>query len=112
MTKGLSTWTVAGNLRNYLSMIKVLPADDHDIVRAGLRRIVEESGDMVVVAEAADGAAAIRRALARPPDVAVLDLSMPGMDALEVIGRLQCYYPGLPILILTMHDEEQFVVRA
>ena len=93
-------------------MIKILLADDHDIVRAGLRRIVEESGDMVAVAEAADGAAAIRQALARPPDVAVLDLSMPGMDGLEVIGHLQCHYPRLPILILTMHDEEQFVVRA
>ncbi|MBM4275855.1 MAG: response regulator transcription factor [Deltaproteobacteria bacterium] len=93
-------------------MIKVLLADDHDIVRAGLRRIVEESGDMEVVAEAADGREAIQLALSKSPDVAVVDLSMPGMDGLEVIDQLKSYFPKLPILILTMHEEEQFVVRA
>lgn len=92
--------------------IKVLLADDHDIVRAGLRHIVEESGDMEVVAEAADGGEAVRQALALPPDVAVVDLSMPGIDGLEVVGQLKAQYPKLPVLILTMHDEEQFVVRA
>jgi two-component system, NarL family, invasion response regulator UvrY len=93
-------------------MIKVLLADDHDIVRAGLRRIVEESGDMEVVAEAADGREAVQQALTKTPDVAVIDLSMPGMDGLEVISYLKSVYPKLPILILTMHAEEQFVVRA
>jgi DNA-binding NarL/FixJ family response regulator len=93
-------------------MIKVLLADDHEIVRAGLRRIVEESGDMEVVAEAADGREAIRQARQQPPDVAVIDLSMPGMDGLEVISQLKAYFPKLPVLILTMHEEEQFVVRA
>jgi two-component system invasion response regulator UvrY len=93
-------------------MIKVLLADDHEIVRAGLRRIVEESGDMKVVAEAADGREAICQAQQQPPDVAVIDLSMPGMDGLEVISQLKAYFPKLPILILTMHEEEQFVVRA
>jgi two-component system, NarL family, invasion response regulator UvrY len=92
--------------------IKILLADDHDLVRAGLRHIVEESGEVEVVAEAADGAEAIRKALMNPPDVAVVDLSMPGMDGLEVVGQLKLHYPKLPILILTMHDEEQFVVRA
>jgi two-component system invasion response regulator UvrY len=92
--------------------IKILLADDHDLVRAGLRHIVEESGEVEVVAEAADGAEAIRKALMNPPDVAVVDLSMPGMDGLEVVGQLKSHYPKLPILILTMHDEEQFVVRA
>lgn len=93
-------------------MIKVLLADDHSIVRAGLRRIVEESGDMVVVAEAADGREAIRFATETLPDVAVLDISMPGLDGLEVIGQLHVNYPKLPILILTMHEEEQYVIRA
>jgi two-component system invasion response regulator UvrY len=93
-------------------MIKVLLADDHEIVRAGLRRIVEESGDMEVVGEAADGREAIRQALERPPDVAVIDLSMPGMDGLEVISQLKSRFSKLPIIILTMHEEEQFVVRA
>lgn len=93
-------------------MIKILLADDHDMVRAGLRHIVEESGDMEVIAEAADGAGAVRQALAQPPDVAVIDLSMPGTDGLEAIGQLHSHYPKLPILILTMYGEEQFVVRA
>jgi DNA-binding NarL/FixJ family response regulator len=93
-------------------MIKVLLADDHDIVRAGLRHIVEEISDMEVVAEAADGREAIQLALSKTPDVAVIDLSMPGMDGLEVTSYLKSVYPKLPILILTMHAEEQFVVRA
>lgn len=93
-------------------MIKVLLADDHSMVRAGLRRIVEESGDMMVVDEAADGREAIRKVRAQPPDVAVIDISMPQMDGLEVISRLQSEFPELPIIILTMHDEEQYVVRA
>jgi two-component system invasion response regulator UvrY len=93
-------------------MIKVLLADDHDIVRAGLRHIVEESGDMEVVAEAADGREAIRQAQEKNPDVAVVDISMPGMDGLEVVIQLKAMCPKLPVLILTMHVEEQFVVRA
>jgi two-component system, NarL family, invasion response regulator UvrY len=93
-------------------MIRVLLADDHSIVRAGLRRIVEESHDMTVVDEAADGREAIRMVRARPPDVAVVDISMPELDGLEVISRLKGEFPDLPIIILTMHDEEQYVVRA
>ena len=93
-------------------MIKVLLADDHSIVRAGLRRIVEEGGDMVVVAEAADGQEAMQQAHETMPDVAVIDISMPGMDGLEVVSQLRSYYAKLPILILTMHEEEQYVIRA
>ncbi|MFC1798699.1 response regulator [Thermodesulfobacteriota bacterium] len=93
-------------------MIKVLLADDHGIVREGLRRIVEESTDMTVVAEAADGKEAIQQVHEKTPDVVVVDISMPGMDGLEVVGQLQGYYPKLPIIILTMHEEEQYVVRA
>jgi len=93
-------------------MIKVLLADDHKIVREGLRRIIEESGEMEVVAEAADGHDAISRALDTRPDVAVVDISMPGMDGLEVVSQLKSLAPSMPVLILTMHDEEQYVVRA
>ncbi len=93
-------------------MIKVLLADDHSIVRAGLRRIVDESDDMQVVAEAADGQEAIRLVGRRLPDVAVIDISMPGLDGLEAIARLHAAYPGLPLLVLTMHEEEQYLVRA
>ena len=93
-------------------MIKVLLADDHQIVREGLRRIIEESGEMEVVAEAADGNEAISRTLDTRPDVAVVDISMPGMDGLEVVSQLKTLAPSMPVLILTMHDEEQYVVRA
>ncbi|MFZ7124915.1 MAG: response regulator [Desulfobacterales bacterium] len=93
-------------------MIRVLLADDHSIVRDGLRRIIEDSGDMEVVAEAADGREALRKVAATPPDVAVVDISMPGLDGLEVVARLQAEHPRIPVLILTMHEEAQYVVRA
>jgi DNA-binding NarL/FixJ family response regulator len=92
-------------------LISVLLADDHAIFRAGLRRLVEEAGDMVVVAEAADGHEAIQRVQDAMPDVAVVDISMPGLDGLEVISQLSSFHPQLPILVLTMHEEEQYVVR-
>ena len=93
-------------------MIKILLADDHAIFRAGLRRLVEEAGDMVVVAEAADGHEAIQQVHDARPDVAVIDISMPGLDGLEVISQLSSLHPKLPILVLTMHEEEQYVVRS
>ncbi len=93
-------------------MIKVLLADDHSIVREGLRRIIEESEDIEVIAEADDGRAAIQLAQEKQPDIAVVDISMPGLDGLEVVSQLKVYRPELPIIILTMHEEEQYVVRA
>ncbi len=93
-------------------MIKVLLADDHSIVLAGLRRLVEESADMEVVAEAADGREAIQKIRQLEPDVAVIDLSMPEIDGLEVINQIHPEYPDLPIIVLTMHAENQYVVRA
>jgi two-component system, NarL family, invasion response regulator UvrY len=92
-------------------MIKVLLADDHSIVRAGLRRIIEESGEMTVVAEASDGQEAIREIQKTSPDVAVIDISMPGLDGLEVISRIRPIHPKLPVLVLTMHEEDQYVIR-
>ena len=92
-------------------MINVLLADDHSIVRAGLRRIVEESGDMTVVAEASDGREAVRLVRKHQPDVAVIDISMPEIGGLEVIHRLRPEFPDLPILVLTMHEEQQYAVR-
>ena len=93
-------------------MIRVLLADDHSVVRDGLRRLVEGSGDMAVVAEAADGRDAIRKAREVAPDVSVVDISMPGVDGLEVVRQILSTHPNLRILILTMHEEEQYVVRA
>jgi DNA-binding NarL/FixJ family response regulator len=93
-------------------MIRILLADDHSIVRAGLRRIIEDSGDIEVIAEAADGHEAVQKAHETQPDVAVIDISMPIMDGLEVVSQIHHYYPKMPILILTMHEEEQYVFRA
>ena len=93
-------------------MIKVLLADDHSIVREGLRKVLEDSMEIEVIAEAADGEAAVDEAIEKQPDVAVVDISMPGMDGLEVVTRLKSYCPDVPVLILTMHDEEQYVIRA
>jgi len=92
-------------------MIRILLADDHSIVRAGLRRIIEDSGDIEVVAEAADGREAVEKVRETMPDVAVIDISMPVLDGLEVVSQLHHYYPKMPILILTMHEEEQYVFR-
>lgn len=93
-------------------MIRVLLADDHSVVRDGLRRLVDGAGDMKVVAEAADGSEAIRKARETAPDVAVIDISMPGRDGLEAVRQILTLSPNLPILVLTMHEEEQYVVRA
>ncbi|MEW6428446.1 MAG: response regulator transcription factor [Thermodesulfobacteriota bacterium] len=93
-------------------MIRVLIAEDHSIVRAGLCRLIEDTDDIQVVAEAADGGQAIARTLETLPDVLIVDLSMPGIDGLEVISRMQAQLPQLPIIVLTMHEEEQYVFRA
>lgn len=93
-------------------MIRVLLADDHSVVRDGLRRLVDGAGDMKVVAEAADGTEAIRKARESAPDVAVIDISMPGLDGLEAVRQILSLHPSLPVLVLTMHEEEQYVVRA
>jgi two-component system invasion response regulator UvrY len=93
-------------------LISVLLADDHRIVRAGLRRLIDECEDMQVVAEATDGQEAIQAIRELRPDVAVIDLSMPRIDGLEVINRLHPEFPELPIIVLTMHAENQYVVRA
>jgi DNA-binding NarL/FixJ family response regulator len=93
-------------------MIKVLLADDHSIVREGLKRVLEDCNEIEVIAEAKDGKQALKEAMAKTPDVAIIDISMPGMDGLEVLTRLKTYCPDIPVLILTMHDEEQYVVRA
>ena len=93
-------------------MIRVLLADDHSIVREGLRKVLEDDEDIKVIAEAPDGETAFDKAMEDRPDVAVIDISMPGMDGLEVVSRMAAYCPDIPVLILTMHEEEQYVIRA
>jgi len=93
-------------------MIKVLLADDHTIVRKGLRKVLEESNEIEVIAEAANGEAALDEVMNNRPDVAIVDISMPGMDGLEVVTRIKSYCSDVPVLFLTMHDEDQYVIRA
>ncbi|WP_456324868.1 response regulator [Desulfonauticus submarinus] len=94
------------------SLIKVIIADDHYIMLEGLKRIIEECPDMEVVGTALDGKEAIKIILGKKPDVAIVDISMPHYDGLEVVDMIKKHLPKLPILILTMHEEEQYVFRA
>lgn len=93
-------------------MIKVILVDDHKIVRTGLRRILEGSKEIEVIGEAENGQDAIEKVRKQKPDVLVLDISMPDIDGLEVIEQIHSYHKKLPILILTMHEENQYAVRA
>jgi len=90
-------------------MINVFLTDDHIIFREGLKRIIEENDGMAVVGEAGDGREAINKILKDPPDVAIVDISMPGVDGLEVIARVCHEMPDIPFIILSMHVEPQFV---
>jgi len=91
---------------------RVLVADDHEIVRQGLKLVLGVEPDLLVVAEAADGEEAVQRALQNNVDLAILDISMPrktGLQAARELGRLR---PELRILILSMYDNEQFLFEA
>jgi DNA-binding NarL/FixJ family response regulator len=85
--------------------IRLLLADDHAILRAGLRMLLDAQPDMVVVAEAADGEEAVRQALDSRPDVAVVDLTMPGLSGVQTLQRLRRELPATRLLVLTMHDD-------
>lgn len=93
-------------------MISILIADDHKIVRDGLRRILSAHGDLEVAAEAADGDQALALVKAREFDVVMLDMSMPGLSGMDLIKRLRLERPKLRILVLSMHGEEQYAARA
>ncbi len=93
-------------------MIRVLLADDHEIVRDGLKRILGATGDVQVAGEAKDGDAALALVKANHYDVAVLDMSMPGLAGLDLIKRVKLEKPGLNVLVLSMHGEQQYAARA
>lgn len=93
-------------------MIRILIADDHDILRAGLKHILQESGDIVVGGEASDGYQVLTQVRSENWDAIVLDLSMPGKSGIELIKQIKGEFPKLPILILSMHKENLYAVRA
>ena len=91
---------------------EVLIADDHAIIRDGLRKILADTHDLVVAGEAANGSAVMEQVRARDWDLLILDISMPGRNGLELIKLVKAERPKLPILIFSMHPEEQYAVRA
>jgi DNA-binding NarL/FixJ family response regulator len=92
--------------------VRVILADDHTLVRAGVRRILEEQPGFEVVAEVADGESALAALSAHETDVLVLDLSMPGRDGFDTLGRARRVRPGLRVLVLSMHAGAEYVQRA
>ena len=92
-------------------MIRVLIADDHTIVREGLKQIMNDTGDMTVTGEAATGQEALDMILREDCDVAVLDIAMPGKSGLEVLKELRHHKLKLPVLVLSMYPEDQYAIR-
>ena len=105
MTKGVETLVETKNIR-------ILLADDHNIMRRGLRLLLERQPGFEVVGEAADGRQAVERAEATKPDVVVLDIAMPNMSGIEAAQRISASLPQTAIVILSMHSDEGYVLRA
>lgn len=93
-------------------MIRILLADDHALVRAGLRAILEGMQDVEVVAEAADGREALRTIEERRPDIAILDITMPGLNGLEVAARVRSADLPTRCLLVSMHVDDEYIRRA
>ena len=92
-------------------MIKILIADDYPAMRQSLKQIISTTSDMVVGGEAGNGQEALDKVLTEDWDVILLDINMPVKSGLEVLQELRHEYPKLPVLVLSMHPEEQYAVR-
>jgi NarL family two-component system response regulator YdfI len=92
-------------------LIRILVADDHLIIRQGLRLILETGSDFELVGEAVDGAEAVRMCLEKEPDVVLMDLRMPGMDGLTAIEKLHIEQPQIAVVILTTFNEDDLMMR-
>ena len=91
--------------------IRIMVVDDHALLRQGIRNVLELEPDFIVVAEAADGEEAIAKAAEWVPDVLLLDINMPRMNGLEVTKKISVAQPTIRIVILTMHDDENYVIE-
>jgi DNA-binding NarL/FixJ family response regulator len=92
-------------------MIRTLIADDHAVVRRGLKQILEETSDIVVSGEAANAAEVLEKVRAKNWDVLVLDITMPGRSGLDILKEVREAKPALPVLVLSIHSEDQFAAR-
>jgi len=92
-------------------MIKIIIADDHPIVRAGMKQIISEASDLVVADEAGDGHKLLSKTRAADFDVVILDISMPHIDGLDVLKQLKIEKPKLPVIVLSIHPEDQYALR-
>lgn len=92
-------------------MIRILIADDHEVVRDGLRLILETEEDFEVVGEAGDGAVAVQLAEQLQPDVVLMDLRMPGMDGLQAMEHIHSKWPKVAVVILTTYNEDDLMIR-
>jgi two-component system response regulator NreC len=95
-----------------VKQIRILLADDHNVMRRGLRLLLEGQPDFKVVAEAADGRQAVEQAKAHAPDVVVLDLAMPNLSGIEAAQRILADSPSTSLVVLSMHSDEGYVLRA
>ncbi len=93
-------------------MIKILIADDHAIVREGLKQIVADTSDMVVAGEAVNGREVLDQVRKKDWDLILLDISMPGRGGIDTLKDLKIEKPKLPVLVLSMYPEEQYAIRA
>jgi two-component system, NarL family, response regulator NreC len=91
-----------------MNRVRVLIVDDHAVVRAGLRMLLSADPDMDIVGEAGDGAQALRITRDLSPDVVLMDISMPDMNGIEATRRIKASYPGVAVLALTMHEDDQY----
>jgi DNA-binding NarL/FixJ family response regulator len=92
--------------------MKILVADDHGIVRAGIRLLLERQSDLQVVAEASDGVEAVEQALAVRPDLCILDVGMPRLTGLQAAREIRSHLPDARVLMLSMHDDEHYMFEA
>jgi two-component system response regulator NreC len=95
-----------------MEVIKVLVCDDHEVVRAGIRLILERQGDFEIIGEATDGEEAIAQVRKLRPGIVIMDLSLPGLGGLDAIPQVLQAVPGVRVLVLTIHDDEAYFFRA